>query len=139
MKSKLTQIVIGVAVVVGLFGCAKTDNNNNGVHQYSMNQNGVCMDLTTGAQAAPAYCNGMTSAYGGGYYLTGNGTICMSSATQQQVPLNYCQNAAGMGNQCYGQYVFTQSGYMQQVTCNGANCRGYTLIQQSTGTTVYCQ
>lgn len=138
MKTTFTQIVLGLSLILGIFGCAKNDNNNNNNNRYTY-VNGACYDSTTGAYVAANLCGGAVSGYNSGYYMS-NGS-CISSTTGQAAPITYCQNGAtsGYGNQCYGQYIYTQSGAMQYVQCAGANCRGYTLVQPSTGTTVYCQ
>ncbi|MGZ3727377.1 MAG: hypothetical protein ACXWQQ_16365 [Pseudobdellovibrio sp.] len=96
--------------------------------------NGICYS-SGGVQVATGYCTSTTT----GYYSS-NGS-CYSSSTNQMVSSVYCSsNTTTSGNgACYGNYIYNQNGYMQYGVCNGSNCSGYTLIQVSTGQTVYCQ
>jgi hypothetical protein len=127
-------------LVIG-FGCAKKEADNNAVHTYTY-VNGQCYDQTTGQYTTMNYCGNVSN----NGYIYQNG-ICIQTATGQQVQPTLCQfnngglNGGGLngGMQCYGQYIYIQNGITQPVQCTGQNCRGYTLIQQSTGQQVYCQ
>lgn len=105
--------------------CANVMNTNSG---YQMN-NGICVSTTTGQQVAPGYCTSTNS----GYYS--NNGYCFMSSTNQQVDNSYCSTNTNTGGQCYGIYYYNG----QTVQCSGANCRGYTLIQVTTGTSTLCQ
>ncbi len=73
-------------------------------------------------------------------YLNG---VCYSvnNGTYTPVQNTYCQgNTNNVNGQCIGTYwyFYQQYNQWQQVQCNGANCRGYTLYNQQ-GQQVYCQ
>ena len=85
------------------------DNNGNWVNG---NNNGN----NNGSNNGNGNCNGGN--YNGGY--SGGGGTCSNRP-------------------CYGNYIFTQGGFMQYGMCYGINCRGYTLIDASSGRTVRCE
>lgn len=143
------------------FGCAKSKDAPVLTHQYGL-LGGGCYDYTTSAYVAASNCsatsttgytltNGLCHNSAGqqvepafctqtatGYYNS-NGQ-CFSSANSQPVALTYCNNGTmNPGGQCIGSYIYNNFGNSQWVYCAGANCRGYTLIQVSTGQSVYCQ
>lgn len=91
--------------------------------------NGICYSTSTGQQVASGFCTSTNS----GYYS--NNGYCYMSSTGQQVDNSYCSSTTTTGSQCIGIYIYNGS-YVQ---CNGSNCRGYTLIQATTGTAVTCQ
>ena len=101
---------------------------------YSLN-NGVCYSTTTGQAVATSFCSNTNTNSG---YSLNNGT-CYSTTTGQPVATTYCSGGSNTNGACYGTYIYSGNGQQQYGTCNGANCRGYTLIQASTGQTVMCQ
>lgn len=102
--------------------------SNNGYYV----TNGQCYS-PQGQPVAYQYCQQTN----GGYYMQ-NG-YCYSP--QGQIVSNQlcAQNGGISGQACYGTYLY-QSGYWtNMIYCNGANCRGYTLVEVSTNRTVTCQ
>lgn len=118
---------------------------NSATTQYTYS-NGMCYQTSTNQQVDPSLCNNNNNNSNNGYVY--NNGYCYSTTTGQYVNPSYCTNTGnGTGNgngyagyqQCYGTYVYMNYGQQQYVTCNGSNCRGYTLYQPSTGQPVYCQ
>lgn len=65
------------------------------------------------------------------YYMSNNS--CYNNAGQI-VATTYCSNVGGVGGQCIGYFY-----YQGQLTlCNGADCRGYTLINAQTNQPQTC-
>ncbi|MBY0452049.1 MAG: hypothetical protein K2P92_03370 [Bdellovibrionaceae bacterium] len=95
-----------------------------------------CYSSSTGQQVATSFCSTNTNSG----YQSSNGS-CYSTSTGQQVATSYCSSSNGgtVTNVCYGTYIYNNNGQQQYGTCNGANCRGYTLINAQTGATTYCQ
>lgn len=114
--------------------CSSLTATTNSGYTYS---NGYCYSTSTGQVVDTSYCSSTTAASGYTYY---NG-YCYSTSTGQQVNTSYCSSATGgtTNGACYGTYIYNYNGYAQYVTCSGSNCRGYTLIQTTTGQQVYCQ
>lgn len=110
----------GQQVATGL--CTTTTNG----YQLS---NGICYSTSTGQQVATGFCTSTNS----GYYS--NNGYCYMSSTGQQVNNSFCSTSTTTSGQCIGVYIYNG----QYVQCNGADCRGYTLIQATTNTTVTCQ
>lgn len=158
----MKRIVTFVGILILAVACGKSndDSNNSSNHTYGMVSgmcydytsqvyvattncanntsyywnSGTCISAATGQAVNSAYCS--TSNSNNGYVLS-NG-ICYSSLNGQQVPVSYC-SATSSTAQCYGSYIYNSNGYMQPVQCQGANCRGYTLIEAATGRQVLCQ
>jgi hypothetical protein len=158
----MKRIVTFVGILILAVACGKSndDSNNSSNHTYGM-VNGMCYDYTsqvytttascanntsyywssgscisaaTGQAVNSAYCS--TSTANNGYVLS-NG-ICYSTINGQQAPVSYCSATSGTG-QCYGTYYYNNNGNMQMGQCQGANCRGMTLIEATTGRQVLCQ
>ena len=85
---------------------------------------GLCYN-TSGQQVAANLCNN-TGGYNNGYTLN-NGT-CYNS-TGQVVNNSFCStgNTGTISQVCNGTYYYCTNYGCQMGTCNGANCRGYTL------------
>lgn len=135
MKAFIT-IILSVFVV----SCAqkndatKTTTTTGTGYQLS---NGVCYSTSTGQQVASGFCTSTNS----GYYL--NNGSCIMSSTGQQVDYSFCASNTMTGNQCIGVYIWTVDGRSYTCSINQAtgisDCRGFTMIQPSTGTQVTCQ
>jgi hypothetical protein len=99
--------------------------------------NGQCYS-STGQPVQLTYCQQTGGT--GGYYINPSNGQCYSS-NGQPVQLTFCQQTGGMGGQaCYGTYYYFDRQRNQWLSgqCNGADCRGYTLINAQ-GQTVTCQ
>jgi hypothetical protein len=132
----MKKLILLFSLSLIAFSCAKKESNTatTQTSQY-VYQNGACYDQTNQRYADPALCsNALNSGF---TYVNG---VCTQTTTGAQSPPGYCQNnGVGGAQQCYGQYIYNQNGNYQQVQCAGANCRGYTLISQTTGQQVVCQ
>ena len=148
---------------LALIACKKKDDNVNSAqtptYYYS---NGICYN-NFNQPVAQQLCNSMVN---NGYYMA-NG-YCYNQQ-QQVVPNQYCTNTANNGyymangycygpqgvvvpnqfcnqinngfngQQCYGTYIYQSNFWTNMISCNGANCRGLTLVEVSTNRTVTCQ
>jgi hypothetical protein len=118
-------------------------NCNNNAYGYNNNfvmQNGQCYSRN-GQLVAIENCtnfddndNGYGGGYNGGGYNGGGyngggygGGNCGGNQS------NCCSRS------CYGNYIYTGSGYPQQGICYGSNCRGFMLLEVATGHYVNCQ
>lgn len=124
-------------------GCSQSKNASSSgtttttatTHQYGISGN-ACYDYTAGSYVDLSYCSstssGLTYSYVNGLCYASNGV---------QVATGYCTSTSTTNTSgvCYGNYIYNQNGYMQYGVCYGSNCRGYTLIEVSTGRTVTCQ
>jgi hypothetical protein len=158
---KLIILVIG-AVTLALSACNNNKSDNNDVNaatrysyinggcwdstvnqftqatfctqsQYVWGANGTCYQAATNQPVQPALCSTVNN----GYYMS-NG-ICYNPQAQP-VTTTLCSNNGSVVGQCVGPYIYTDaSGNRMPTTCAGANCRGYTLIEQATGRQVSCQ
>ncbi len=123
-----------IAIILSVFvvSCAQKNEpaptTTTAVTGYQLS-NGICYSTSTGQQVASGFCTSTNS----GYYS--NNGFCYMSSTGQQVDNSFCSTNTTPGGQCVGVYIWNGS-YVQ---CNGSNCRGYTLIQATTGTSVLCQ
>jgi hypothetical protein len=144
-------------------GCGKSNDNSNNTPTYSY-IGGTCYNTqNTNVPVSPTLCSNLGN---NGYTYRNNG--CYNSAGQQ-VQMNFCSGSgygnntcgnSGYGGNGYGGSGYGGSGYggsgyggngqyqvcsgtylyqNQQVTCNGQNCSGYTLISLQTCQQVYCQ
>ncbi len=93
--------------------------------------NGYCYS-SSGQAVSTSYCNSTTTGY------TWNNGYCYSTSTGQTVNNSYCSNSTGSSQQCVGYYYYYNNSGYTTVYCNGADCRGYTLLNQQ-GTQVSCQ
>lgn len=146
-------------------GSSSNNNANISTQQYSM-RDGSCFDNSTQTYVANIYCQNNNGAYhmsNGNCYNRDGYQVPMENCNQNNGYNDDWDNGydggggcpggncGGYGNgggynggnnciskSCYGSYIFTQGGYMQYGTCYGFNCRGYTLIEASTGQTVRC-
>jgi hypothetical protein len=111
-----------------LAGCGTS--TSGGTYTWS---NGVCY-TNTGVVVANTYCTSSTSTY-----TVYNG-FCYTS-TGQNVAMSYCTTAVTptTGGSCVGNYYYLNNGTYQLVYCNGADCRGYSLVSATTNQTVMCQ
>lgn len=117
-------------VYVAASYCTTSSATTTTTSGYQLSNNGLCYSTATGLQVATGYCTSTAS----GYQLS-NG-FCYMTSTGQQVSLSYCSTTStSTTGQCVGTYIYNA----QYVQCSGSNCSGYTLIQASTGTAVYCQ
>lgn len=121
---------------------------------YSL-RNGSCYLTSTGQQVDNSYCNSSNgNNYGSNYgnnnrnnYGSNYGSnYGNNNGYGSNYGGNYGNNYGGnggmnptSGEQCYGTYIFSQYGYAQFVSCFGANCSGYMLIQTTTGAPVFCR
>lgn len=135
-------ILLWAPILLLAVGCAQTKSSDSSTtstttHSYGL-ISGSCYDYTSSAYVTSTYCATTTTT--SSYYYLANG-YCYSSSTGQVVATSYCSSTTttATANQCYGTYIYSYYGYMQMVTCAGANCRGYTLIESSTGRSVTCQ
>jgi hypothetical protein len=125
-----------IAIILSVFvvSCAQKNDATQTITttagQYSY-INGACYDYTNKQYVTTSFCTTTTASTG---YQLSNG-ICYSTSTGQQVDNSYCSSNTTTGSQCIGVYIYNG----QYVQCNGSNCRGYTLIQATTGTPVTCQ
>lgn len=128
MKTFKKILAFGL-MVMGLMtvGCSKdSGSSNNGYHWvgnscYSSNNQYV----------SSSYCQNNTNSQ---YYYEGN--ICRDRTTGYQVNTYLCQQTStGYGQQCFGYYTWNN----QTVYCSGYDCRGWNLISQQTGQSVFCQ
>jgi hypothetical protein len=94
----------------------------------------------SGQVVAPTLCSNAGYSNNNSGYVLQNGS-CYSTYQNTYVDISYCNNSSqGIGGQqqCIGTYYSNTNGTMQPISCNGSNCRGYTLYTAQ-GTAVYCQ
>ena len=130
-KESFMKFLIAIILSIFVLGCPKKNDpvqTTTTATGYQLS-NGICYSTSTGQQVATGFCTSTNS----GYYS--NNGYCYMSSTGQQVNNSFCSTTTSSNGQCFGVYIYNG----QQVLCNGADCRGYTLIQATTNTTVTCQ
>lgn len=138
MKTRLKKqvlLVLTLASFAALVACSKESENSNTAPTATYTwQNGYCYN-NSGQMVQNTYCaQSGNSAY---YWMNGS---CYNTANQIVNPA-YCtnQNAQPGSQQCYGTYYYYTYYGTQQISCNGANCSGYTLYNTQTNQQVFCQ
>lgn len=161
----MKNVFFSVLMLIMLSGCDNGSKDSSAPitpsYQYGSAyslRNGSCYLTSTGQQVDNSYCyssngNNYGSNYGnnnrnnyGNNYGNNNGYGNNYGGNYNG---NYGNNYGGNfggggmnplnGGQCYGTYIFSQSGYAQFVSCYGVNCSGYTLIQLTSGAPVFCR
>jgi hypothetical protein len=134
----MKMLLLSLSVLVLGFGCAResnnSSNNNNIVNTgYQMNTYGQCVQTSTGQIVQSNLCtNGLNT----GYQLNQFGQ-CVQASTGQQVQYSFCQQGnTGVGQQCYGNYMYNGQIYACGIQYN---CSGYTVTNPQTGQSVYCK
>jgi hypothetical protein len=135
MKTTLKKILALGLMLPALFltACGKDGGNSSTTTTtatYYWGTNGACYQTGTTNVVSSSLCSAST-----GYQLVNN--LCYQTSTGQVVNQSLCYNGntGATGAQCIGLYRW--NGYTVQ--CNGADCRGYTLINATTGVSQYCQ
>lgn len=114
-----------------MVACSKDSGGSSAVVTavtYYTAANGLCYQTGTNTQVAQTLCTAAT-----GYQLINN--LCYQTSTGQVVNQSLCYNNTGAGVSCIGYYRWNN----QTVYCNGADCRGYTLVNLNTNATQVCQ
>lgn len=146
MKTLIKKIkfVLLIPSLLLAVGCGKSSDSSTSTTSYAYNTSNfswsgsLCTDLVSGTTVSSVYCNSNPFSYQSG--------LCYDTYSSRSVSTRYCGVTSSTSTttttttkQCYGYFVYNNGGYPQVVQCYVTNCRGYTLIEYSTGLSVTCQ